>query len=496
MSNSSPDRCGYTWSRDREILPSPGLQSCCWRETHRNSDHCIWHAKPETVTKSVQALQDARTPSEAREQTSGYVELLNSAKLAGVGFKDAISFEKVAMRDSDLSDTDLRNADLQGAELRNADLSDANLRDADLRKADLRNADLSDAYLRDTNLSDVDLRNANLSDAYLRDANLSDADLRNADLEDAGLRNADLEDANLRYADLADATLSEANLSDTKFADANLSDASLYDVDTPDAEFTGADLSNAALANNDLSNVHLQDADLSDSDLSDADLSEADLSLSDLSDANLSGADLTGANLREATLKGDVSVNGSTTCRRLHEEHRDRGSIACTVLPNSLGDQPSSNSSFDAGNWDATARAYHTLKTVFDAHGLIDKARNMHAQERRARSLEAKAADGWISLRYLGSLSSRVFTGSGVGVLKLGVWMLLLFSLSTALYVSEEVRPTLLDNISYSVLAFTVAPPPPMPSGGLTQLVMMVETFFGTLSIVLMGYILGNREQF
>jgi hypothetical protein len=50
-------------------------------------------------------------------------------------------------------------------------------------------------------------------------------------------------------------------------------------------------------------------------------------------------------------------------------------------------------------------------------------------------------------------------------------------------------------NISYSVLAFTVAPPG-VPEGVGTQVVMMVETFFGTLYIMLLGYILGNRERF
>lgn len=74
--------------------------------------------------------------------------------------------------------------------------------------------------------------------------------------------------------------------------------------------------------------------------------------------------------------------------------------------------------------------------------------------------------------------------------------MVALFLASTAVYAAARVRPTLLDNIAYSVLTFTVAPPPPMLSGVGPQLVMMVETCFGTLLIVLLGYILGNRERF
>ena len=57
----------------------------------------------------------------------------------------------------------------------NPEGSRANLRDADLHGADLRDADLCDAYLRG-----ADLRGADLCDAYLRDAYLRGADLRDA----------------------------------------------------------------------------------------------------------------------------------------------------------------------------------------------------------------------------------------------------------------------------------------------------------------------------
>jgi hypothetical protein len=71
----------------------------------------------------------------------------------------------------------------------------------------------------------------------------------------------------------------------------------------------------------------------------------------------------------------------------------------------------------------------------------------------------------------------------------------LLFALSTLAYLAADIRPMLGETLSYSVLAFTVAPPS-VPPGLPTQIVVMFETFFGTLSIVLLGYVLGNREQF
>jgi hypothetical protein len=276
----------------------------------------------------------------------------------------------------------------------------------------------------------------------------------------------------------------------------NLLGADLQGADLSGADLQGADLSRMDLQNTDLSGMDLRDADLSGIDLQGADLSEANLRGADLSDANLRGADLSDANLQETIFDNKVSVDGATTCRRLFEGDSEKGIIARSVVPTYFGRHLFTSSDFGAGDWDATARAYHNLKTIFDAHGLIGKARSMHIRERRARSLEAKADNGWGDRRYLGSLPSRVFTGYGVGVLTLGTWMIALFLTSTALYVVGDVRLGIVNTLSFSVLAFTVAPPTPLPSNPWIQIVMMIETFFGTLSIVLMGYILGNREQF
>ncbi|HFJ0948356.1 TPA: pentapeptide repeat-containing protein [Salmonella enterica] len=88
-----------------------------------------------------------------------------------------------------------------------ANLRDADLCGADLRDANLRDADLCGANLRDANLCGADLCGANLCDANLRDANLCGADLCGADLCGADLRGADLCGANLCGADLCDADL-------------------------------------------------------------------------------------------------------------------------------------------------------------------------------------------------------------------------------------------------------------------------------------------------
>ncbi|EEV5235795.1 pentapeptide repeat-containing protein [Salmonella enterica] len=84
--------------------------------------------------------------------------------------------------------------------------SRANLCDANLRGADLRDANLCGANLRGANLCDANLCGANLRGADLRDANLCGANLRGANLCDANLRGADLRGANLCDANLPDLT--------------------------------------------------------------------------------------------------------------------------------------------------------------------------------------------------------------------------------------------------------------------------------------------------
>ncbi len=114
----------------------------------------------------------------------------------------------INLSNADLRHADLSNANLSGADLRHADLWRANLSGADLSGADLSNADLWRADLRHADLSNADLSNANLWHADLSNANLSGANLRHADLS-----NANLSGANLRHADLSNANLWHADLS-------------------------------------------------------------------------------------------------------------------------------------------------------------------------------------------------------------------------------------------------------------------------------------------
>ena len=78
---------------------------------------------------------------------------------------------KVAFKSgADLRDANLSGADLRDADLRDANLSGANLRDADLSGADLSGADLSDADLSGAkNVGDFTMSDGLKFSEYLRD---------------------------------------------------------------------------------------------------------------------------------------------------------------------------------------------------------------------------------------------------------------------------------------------------------------------------------------
>jgi hypothetical protein len=305
-------------------------------------------------------------------------------------------------------------------------------------EADLEGADLSGAKLK----------GADLSGANLEGANLSGADLNGADFSGANLITADLSNAKLKGTDLSTAIMPQSDLSGANLLEAVLSGAILIQADFSKATLAGADLSNANLA----------ETDFSEANLSAADLSKANLLMIRLSDTRLS---------RETRIEADL-----TNIR-----------------------QAASNWGYDSDTvqmWDWVARVAHELKTASSSNGLVGQARTYRTRERRARRREAFAAGGWGRVEWFVSLLSRIVTGYGVQLRSIVLLMLLIYLLSTAVYLQAGIE----NSFYYSLMAFTTAAPPNTPpSGQLTKLITMVETFTGTLLIVLLGYVLGNREQ-
>lgn len=111
------------------------------------------------------------------------------------------------LHESDLTSIiDLSEADLKGANLRTRYLAGASL-----YAANLEGADLSFAYLgASSNKRKTNLIGANLSKATLYYANLNGANLSEADLSGASLVGAVLDDVNLKNAKVTDELLAKA----------------------------------------------------------------------------------------------------------------------------------------------------------------------------------------------------------------------------------------------------------------------------------------------
>lgn len=204
-----------------ELGEGTGEGVCCWRETWRDYDRCIWHA--EATGKPASELQEARAAEG---------EVLDCAYLPGVQFGADISFENCSLREAVLSD---------------AMLSGISFRHATLDRATLTGANLAHATLQSASLSHVRLSNADCSHADLRGVDLSHAVAEHVDFSHARLANAEASHANLENA-----TFANADLSETILNDASIADATIENADLRYASLVGADVENAMLARSDL----------------------------------------------------------------------------------------------------------------------------------------------------------------------------------------------------------------------------------------------------
>ena len=190
----------------------------------------------------------------------------------------------------------LREANLQGANLRGADLGEANLEGANLENANLQQANLDGAILIEANLKRVDLRGAYLFEFDLEKTNLQEANLARVVLQAANLRDANLKGANLQGTNLRGADLQRANLEEAYLEKAALNWSQLQGANLFGADLQRADLVGAHLEETNLQKAIFQKADLQGANLYSANCREANLMGSNFQQANLIDAEFTGAN--------------------------------------------------------------------------------------------------------------------------------------------------------------------------------------------------------
>jgi uncharacterized protein YjbI with pentapeptide repeats len=303
------------------------------------------------------------------------------------------------------------------------------------------------------------------------------------------------ENASLRDADIS--SLSYSNLSGVNLQNTNLANAVFVGTDLSEANLQNACLSNSLLDGANLSGAELSGADLSEAALPEADLSEANLYNANLSDTNLIGTNLTGADPRTDFSGANLKDADFTELGKGFEAD-------LTVT-----------------EWNQIARVYNSLASQCSEKGLIREARSLKIGERWARRKEAWAGGDYFE--WLGSGIAWQTTGYGISVRRVLRNMVFLFLGATLVYLflgigEEETGLTMLevfnctspvhscplpqgeftaavfDKTYYSIVTFTTAPPEE-PHGKIVRSVAMAETFLGTLLVVFLGYVLGNREQ-
>ncbi len=118
---------------------------------------------------------------------------------------------------TNLSSSDLMEANLAGANLAESDLERTRLQEADLQGANLTKVQAGRANFKEANLAGANLTKAELPRANLTGANLARADLSKTEMGRAVLSKADLTGASLRFANIARADLTDANLEGVDF---------------------------------------------------------------------------------------------------------------------------------------------------------------------------------------------------------------------------------------------------------------------------------------
>lgn len=151
---------------------------------------------------------DFTRPGDELEQSDLTSLQLSYSDLRGSNLNGALMFF------STIIGADLRFAKLNETILEGANLFEVDLEYCELKHAIIEDADLSSSFLGFSNFGNATLKNANVSHTQcictdFEDANLGNANFEYADLQQAYFRNADLKGTNFRLASLVAADLSD-----------------------------------------------------------------------------------------------------------------------------------------------------------------------------------------------------------------------------------------------------------------------------------------------
>ncbi len=174
---------------------------------------------------------------------------------------------KPDLRDTNLQAADLSGLALSGIDFRNAHMQGANLTRAWLQGADLQNAQMQCAMLLEACAQGALLHSAKLRHANCREVMMQAADMSWADLSTADFDNATLEKANFAFAKMLGTSMISAELRGAALRNANICGADLSEVDLRQADLGMAHMLGTCLIASRLEGANLEGAKMQNSDL-------------------------------------------------------------------------------------------------------------------------------------------------------------------------------------------------------------------------------------
>ncbi len=185
-----------------------------------------------------------------------------------LGLADA-SLPGIRLDGADLRDTDLDRADLSDASMVGADLSAVRLREAKLARADLTGANAAFALLGGIDgdrlvAPSADFHGADLGRGYFAESTFTGANLTGAVLPLAIFSHATLAGANLQGADLRGVLFDGADLSGANLTGANIDGAVFADADLTGVNLSGVCWKSVPIWPSDLNEIPAETVDIED----------------------------------------------------------------------------------------------------------------------------------------------------------------------------------------------------------------------------------------
>lgn len=261
------DRCGFILTESEDIERSvvqssryrPFRNACCWRETWKDHDRCIWHA--EVDDKPLDELVQSRT---------GHPENFDGIYLKRSVMGDLISFEDCSLNHASFDGSYLKGTNFIGAHLDETSFKNTNIcyttfRDASISKSDFTGSNAQIISVVNSTISNSDFSSA-LVGGDFRGSDIFDSDFSNSekgsvDFTGARLTNVDFSNSyiplgvfritNAAYCDFSNCDMGGCDFSFSMFVGTNFNNVDFRDCSAMSTDFEGSDFTGSSITQSD-----------------------------------------------------------------------------------------------------------------------------------------------------------------------------------------------------------------------------------------------------